>query len=97
MIKSSEKKIAFTSHTRCFECKKKRLKCRSKENSQSCIYCYNNNIICFRVKPCKLEDEYRKVIQENIDLKKELMFYKRNLKQRKLLDEELDSLINKIL
>src|SRR5437868_13430612 len=50
MSLKKEKKI-FCKHTRCMSCKQRRIKCiSSNENSDICIYCLENNIICNRYK-----------------------------------------------
>jgi hypothetical protein len=105
MPKIKEKKI-FCKKTRCLTCRKKRLKCESSiEFPNSCIYCLENHLICNRYKPSNIGEEIKRLNSVIYDhesririleyevklLKKENQIFKRNLNQRRLLDEAVNS------
>lgn len=104
MPRTKEKKI-YTKHTRCLSCVKKRIKCINAPNSNICQYCLENNYICNRFKPSKVYEEISRlnniiynhegrIRQLEFDvslLKRENQIFKRNLQQRKLLDDALSS------
>jgi hypothetical protein len=93
--------LTFSNSIRCIKCRKVNRRCvPNSEYDDTCKYCKKNEFQCIRIKPMHYESEIFRLSTELDDLKtrvtlleKDNRLIKRNLLQRKLLDEELNDII----
>src|SRR6185436_19333987 len=101
-------KKTYTKKTRCNNCRDHNKKCIYEENYNTCINCNKNNLLCIRYKPSNTDLEITRLTQEleehriqikNLEarvsqLERYTHMIKINLQQRRLLDAQLEDLIN---
>jgi len=101
-------KKTYTKKT-CNNCRDRNKKCiYEKENYNTCINCDKYNLLCIRYKPSNADLEITRLTQEleehriqieNLEarvsrLERDTHMIKINLQQRRLLDAQLEDLIN---